>query len=225
MLEVDMFKEVIIKITEHELRGHLSTGDSALKAWIIFAHGSGSSRLSTRNNWVARELNQAGYGTLLFDLLTETEDADYENRFNIPLIGERLLLATQWLLDSEHYQGGPIAYFGASTGAAAAMVAAAKADPRWPLLTVVSRGGRPDLAGAYLKQVHLPSLLIVGGEDAEVIKLNQQALKELPQASLQLVPGASHLFEESGTLGMVVQMTRHWLDQELTGGDQARTST
>lgn len=210
-----MFQEIVIHAGDLKLEGHIS-GNPHPIGWVIFAHGSGSSRHSSRNNWVAKQLNQKGFATFLFDLLTLEEDSVYSNRFNIPLLADRLRMATEWLVQSEFYRGEPIAYFGASTGAGAALIAAAKARASWPLYTVISRGGRPDLAGEeYLKQVSLPVLLIVGDRDYEVIKLNEEAQDGLEEAELELVTGATHLFEEPGTLDRVVEIVVQWLESNL----------
>lgn len=210
-----MIKEITIKHKEIKLNGHISAEPNA-RSWIIFAHGSGSSRKSSRNNWVASELNRRGHATLLFDLLTSEEDLFYDNRFNLVLLAQRLTLATGWLLRSPYYQGQPIVYFGASTGAGAALVAASKWQGNTPLLTVISRGGRPDLAGkSVLHEVSVPVLLIVGGLDHEVITLNQMAQAHLREAELKLVAGATHLFEETGALGDVVELSADWLDEHL----------
>lgn len=217
-----MYKEIEIADGEITLGGHLSS-EKVTKGWVIFAHGSGSSRKSPRNNWVARELNQHGFGTFLFDLLTPEEDFTYRNRFNIPLLARRLLIATKWLVESEYYHHEPLAYYGASTGAAAALMAAAKADKKWPLFTVISRGGRPDLAeDLNLSQLTIPVLLIVGSLDDEVIKLNQKALKQLTHVQLTLVPGATHLFEEPGALQEVVNLSWQWLERQI-GGTQSES--
>lgn len=185
-------------------------------AWVIFAHGSGSTRLSPRNQWVAGELVDSGFGVMLFDLLTRQEDEVYRNRFDISLLSHRLMEATQWFLKSRFYGGEPIAYFGASTGAAAALVAAARSFEKLPLFAIVSRGGRPDLAGReFLNQVFVPTLLIVGNHDTEVIRLNEIALEELPKAKMVLVPGATHLFEEPGTLAEVVRLSQEWFRDHL----------
>jgi len=211
-----MFKEVTIYDQELELKGHMTKLDEIVKAWVIFAHGSGSSRKSKRNNWVARELNKEGFGTLLFDLLTTEEDEVYLNRFNIPLLSQRLILATSRLMNSEEYHNEKIAYFGASTGAAAALMAASHLNFSCPLYAIVSRGGRPDLAGrTSLSQVDLPTLLIVGSKDKEVIKLNEMANDELLNSKLVLVPGATHLFEEEGALNEVVRLSTDWLNSHL----------
>lgn len=211
-----MFKEVRIDMNGVELDGHLSSG-GVCRAWVIFAHGSGSSRMSTRNNWVAQKLNEHGYGTFLFDLLTKEEDSEYTNRFNIPLLAGRLLDVTRWLCESEHYANEPIAYFGASTGAAAAIAAVADPQASTNVFTVVSRGGRPDLAEDELNIVSVPVLLIVGSYDFDVIRLNKSAKEKLQTSELVLVPGATHLFEESGTLDEVVNLTVNWLDRYLPG--------
>jgi len=176
---------------------------------VLFAHGSGSSRLSPRNQFVAAALRKEGFGTLLFDLLTEDEAADRANVFDIPLLGERLLDATRWAAEDPITASLPRAYFGASTGAAAALVAAAELGAG--VRAVVSRGGRPDLAGPSLSRVLAPTLLIVGGDDREVITLNRAALRQLHcEAKLEIVPGAGHLFEEPGTLETVVGLAANW---------------
>ncbi|MDP3012851.1 MAG: alpha/beta hydrolase, partial [Candidatus Subteraquimicrobiales bacterium] len=175
------------------------------KGVVLFAHGSGSSRLSPRNNFVARILRTSGVGALLFDLLTEEEDLDYSRRFDINLLTERLILATKWLKSEPQGKDLKIGYFGASTGAAAALQAAAKIDV--PIFAIVSRGGRPDLAIPYLSKVKSPTLLIVGGYDESVIELNQRAYDELScEKELVVVPGATHLFEEPGALEKVSQL-------------------
>lgn len=181
---------------------------------ILFAHGSGSSRASPRNRFVASALRKDGFGTLLFDLLTEEEEADRANVFDIGLLAERLLDATRWAVDNPFASSLPLAYFGASTGAAAALVAAAQVGRS--IRAVVSRGGRPDLAGGSLSRVRAPTLLIVGGDDLEVITLNRAALRELRcEAKLEIVPGATHLFEEPGKLEAVVALARNWFRSHL----------
>jgi pimeloyl-ACP methyl ester carboxylesterase len=206
-----MFQEIEIPIDDRQLYGHLSIPEET-KAWIFFAHGSGSSRKSLRNNWVADKLNKDGFATLLFDLLTVEEDSIFENRFDVDLLSSRLTIATNWLLKTPYYHQEPIAYFGASTGAAAAIVSAAK-RPALPLYAIVSRGGRPDLAREEnLKKIQVPTLLIVGGHDGEVIQLNDYARKKIITAKLVLVPKATHLFEESGAMEEVVQLTTDWLN-------------
>ncbi len=177
---------------------------------VLFAHGSGSSRLSPRNLFVAETLQRNGIGTLLFDLLTREEDLDYALRFDIGLLTRRLLAATHWLQNKPEVSEAPLGYFGASTGAAAALQAAAKQGKE--IAAVVSRGGRPDLAGnAALRQVTAPTLLIVGGADYGVIELNQQAFAVLQcTKTLTLVPGATHLFEETGALEKAAQHAVDW---------------
>jgi putative phosphoribosyl transferase len=211
-----MVEEITIGYDGLKLSGHVANVPNA-RSWVIFAHGSGSSRKSPRNNWVASELNRRGHATLLFDLLTPEEDVNYETRFNLPLLSERLSLATTWLLQSPFYRGEPIVYFGASTGAGAALIAASKLSGNGPLLTVISRGGRPDLAGeGHLRKVVVPVLLIVGSLDYEVISLNEFAKAHLRAAELKLVEGATHLFEEPGKLGEVVELCVNWLETQLT---------
>lgn len=211
-----MFREIIIDQEDITLKGHI-TAKANPKSWVIFAHGSGSSRKSPRNNWVAAELNNRGHATLLFDLLTPEEDLDYQNRFDIPLLAERLKIATEWLISSPDYQGEPVVYFGASTGAGAALLAASNLSKNFPLLSVISRGGRPDLAGRKaLEKIYLPVLLIVGSLDDEVITLNEMALAQLQNGRLKLVEGATHLFEETGKLGEVVELCASWLDEQLS---------
>jgi pimeloyl-ACP methyl ester carboxylesterase len=175
---------------------------------VVFAHGSGSSRFSPRNRLVAEALQQAGLGTLLFDLLLPGEAEDRRKVFDIPLLAERLVQGTQWLLASRGVM--PIGYFGASTGAGAALVAAA--DRQVAVRAVVSRGGRPDLAGTEaLKRVRAPTLLIVGGLDTEVLALNRAAAAQLgAEAVIRVVEGASHLFEEPGTLEAAAALARDW---------------
>ncbi len=176
---------------------------------VVFAHGSGSSRHSPRNLLVADALHKAGFGTLLFDLLTRDEDRTYATRFDIALLTERLLAATTFLRTRAEVGSRPIAYFGASTGAAAALAAAAL-DGR--VAAVVSRGGRPDLTpNDLLPKVRAPSLLIVGGADLEVLMLNRQAYAALrAEKTLQIVPGATHLFEEPGALDEVIALAIAW---------------
>ena len=167
---------------------------------VVFAHGSGSSRLSPRNRFVAAQLVSAGFGTLLLDLLTEIEDRNTESRFDIQLLAQRLVDAVRWA-GAELQHDGPIAFFGASTGAAAALVAARELGGK--IAALVSRGGRPDLAGDALESIACPTLLLVGERDEVVVELNRQALARMPAETvkeLSIVPGATHLFEEPGTL-------------------------
>jgi len=183
---------------------------------VLFVHGSGSSRFSPRNNFVARELRNAGLGTLLIDLLTRVEDQDYERRFDIPLLTQRVVRVTAWLRAQPETKQLALGYFGASTGAAAALQAAAEAGNK--VSTVVSRGGRPDLAGAkVLAQVRCPVLLMVGGHDDVVIELNQQAYALLTgEKELSIVPGATHLFDEPGTLEQVAALASAWFVRYLS---------
>jgi putative phosphoribosyl transferase len=202
---------------EVSLDGDLGLPDGA-RGIVLFAHGSGSSRLSPRNRHVARLLNEAGLATLLVDLLTPEEEAfdarTARLRFDIDLLAERLVEVTDWLGDRAETRGLRRGYFGASTGAAAALVAAA-ARPQ-VVHALVSRGGRPDLAGPALPLVRAPTLLIVGGEDVAVIELNRRALAQLrTEADLAIVPGATHLFEEPGALEEVARLAAEWFRQHL----------
>lgn len=181
---------------------------------VIFAHGSGSSRLSPRNRYVAQVIQESGTGTLLFDLLSEREDSIYETRFDIELLAERLVAATRWLGRQEETRDMRLGYFGASTGAAAALVAAARLGKK--IGALVSRGGRPDLAGEALAAVRCPVLLIVGGADQGVLELNRWALEQLRlRKRLEVVPGATHLFEEPGALERVAEMAARWFRRFL----------
>lgn len=181
---------------------------------VVFAHGSGSSRHSPRNVFVAQALQSAGLGTLLFDLLTQDEDVNSETRFDIGFLTRRLEAATKWLIQQPQIKSLTIGYFGASTGAAAAIQAAAALGSA--IKAVVSRGGRPDLAGAALPHVTAPTLLIVGGEDHGVIELNQEAYALLrSEKQLVIIPGATHLFEEPGTLEEVARLASQWFIQYL----------
>jgi len=189
---------------------------------VLFVHGSGSGRLSPRNAVVAQQLRAAGLGTLLFDLLTEVEAADRRNVFDIDHLSERLLAATMWLTRQPETDGLPFGYFGASTGAAAALKAAA-ASPI-DIAAVVSRGGRPDLAGEALRLVRAPTLLLVGSRDPEVLGLNQMALAQLTCfARLVVIPGASHLFEEPGTLEEAGRLAAAWLVQHFARQPSVRS--
>ncbi|WP_200947022.1 alpha/beta family hydrolase [Lysobacter sp. Root494] len=200
---------------------------------VVFAHGSGSGRRSPRNQFVATVLNEAGLTTLLFDLLTaeEEERERYTRhlRFDIGLLAERLFATTLWVRAQPSLKSLPIGYFGASTGAAAALVAAAKPGAAmqaqdigtagFDIGAVVSRGGRPDLAGAALHEVRAPTLLIVGGDDTDVITLNQMALRELRTTkAIEIVPGAGHLFEEAGTLDIAARLAAQWFKRHLSSG-------
>lgn len=200
------------------LKGPSLPGDLSVPAHaqglVLFAHGSGSSRLSTRNRWVAQQLQQHGLATLLFDLLTEDEAQDRRMVFDIPLLGQRVVTAMRWTAQRDELAGLRLGLFGASTGAAAALMAAAQ-KPHL-VAAVVSRGGRPDLAHEWLPRVQAPTLLIVGGHDDEVLELNRQALRLLKGPKrLEEVPGATHLFEEPGTLGSVAALATAWFEQHL----------
>ena len=210
-------EEVVISVGPVHLSGHLMVPDGA-PGIVVFVHGSGSSRHSPRNRFVAAVLNGAGLGTLLFDLLTADEELDRANVFDIRLLAARLTEVTRWVASQPEGRGTPIGYFGASTGAAAALWAAAQ--PGAEISAVVSRGGRPDLAGPHLGAVTAPTLLIVGGHDDVVIGLNRQAQSHLRcDNSLVIVPGATHLFEEKGALEAVAKLARDWFVDNL-----ARTS-
>ena len=180
---------------------------------VLFAHGSGSSRHSPRNAAVASVLHESWIGTLLFDLLTEQEATDRVNVFDVALLAERLLAAVRYVTGLEQTRHLPLGLFGASTGAAAALLAAA-VEPR--VSAVVSRGGRPDLAGRKLRVVHAPTLLIVGGDDTEVLELNMQAFAQLDcEKQLAIVPGATHLFEEPGTLEEAARLAAEWFARHM----------
>jgi dienelactone hydrolase len=195
------------------LDGTLVLPDAA-KGVVVFAHGSGSSRLSPRNVFVASTLQKSGFGTLLFDLLTREEDYVYENRFDIDLLTARLVGATHWLTARPETKGLPIGYFGASTGAAAALQGAAQAGK--VISAIVSRGGRPDMAMPSLPKVLAPTLLIVGEHDPEVLQLNRLALAMLVgEKELTIVPSATHLFEEPGALEKVATLARDWFSRHL----------
>lgn len=186
---------------------------------ILFAHGSGSSRFSTRNRFVARVLNEAGLATLLIDLLTRQEELldqrTAQFRFDLPMLAARLVDAIGWLEREPQTHDLPLGLFGASTGAGAVLIAAARRPER--VGAVVSRGGRPDLAVDALAHVTAPALLIVGGEDEEVIELNREAMAQMrAEVRLEIVPGASHLFEEPGALEMVAEMARDWFLNKLS---------
>jgi dienelactone hydrolase len=206
------------------LEGNLSLPEGA-RGIVLFAHGSGSSRLSPRNRHVAKLLNQARLATLLVDLLSPEEEAvdlrTAQLRFNIGLLAERLVGITDWLVKEPDAQPLRIGYFGASTGAAAALVAAAE-RPKM-VRAVVSRGGRPDLAGPALAHVEAPTLLIVGGNDLLVIELNRAALAQLrSEKRLVIVPGATHLFEEPGALDEVARLAREWFERYLAWEEHNR---
>ncbi|MFQ5790091.1 MAG: dienelactone hydrolase family protein [Acidobacteriota bacterium] len=216
----DSEKIIHILLDSLALEGALAVPSGA-KGIVLFAHGTGSSRHSPRNNFVAREIRSAGVGTLLFDLLTEEEDVDRQARFDIDLLTERLRLATRWIGENPETSALGVGYFGASTGAAAALKAAAELGPS--ILAVVSRGGRPDLAEPVLDRVESPTLLIVGERDDEVVELNRQACKRLRgRKELFLVPGATHLFEEPGTLEEVARLATNWFRRYLSAASDSR---
>ncbi len=196
------------------LEGILGLPDDPLGV-VVFAHGSGSGRLSPRNNFVARHLQQVNLATLLLDLLTDEEADDRRKVFDIDLLADRLLLAKGWVETEQRTRGLPIGYFGASTGAGAALQAAAREPAN--VKAIVSRGGRPDLAEPYLSSVTAPTLLIVGGHDEPVIEMNQAAYDLLScEKKLIIVPGATHLFEEPGTLEQVAEQAGKWFARYLS---------
>lgn len=206
-------REVRVGDTHIQLNGILGLPPDPIGV-VVFAHGSGSGRFSPRNNYVARVLQQAQLGTLLIDLLSDEEALDRGNIFDIGLLAERLRLAKTWLAKQPECKTLKLGYFGASTGAGAALVAAAE-DPE-NLFAVVSRGGRPDLAGEFLENVKAPTLLLVGGHDGIVITLNQDALSKLQcTKELKIIPRATHLFEEPGTLEQVAELATAWFVQYL----------
>jgi putative phosphoribosyl transferase len=207
-----------VQIPPHGLDGDLAVPENAT-GLVIFAHGSGSSRHSSRNRLVARELNTGGLGTLLMDLLTEAEEqVDIRTRhlrFDIEMLAGRLVQAAEWAGAERETRALTVGYFGASTGGGAALVAAANRPER--IGAVVSRGGRPDLAGSALPNVTAPTLLIVGGDDDAVIGMNEEAMRAMRcEKKMEIVPGASHLFEEPGTLERVAELARNWFQRYLT---------
>jgi dienelactone hydrolase len=208
---------VRIPVDKTTIEGNLVLPPHA-KGVVLFAHGSGSGRFSPRNQYVAKVLNQAGIATLLIDLLTKQEEEEDlqtgQFRFDINLLAQRLIGATEWLRKNPRTKNLAFGYFGASTGAAAAMIAAAKLPEG--IKAVVSRGGRPDLAWDYIPNVKSPTLFIVGGNDTVVIDLNKKALKNFSaQKKLEIVPGASHLFEETGKLEEVAKLATSWFSKYL----------
>ncbi len=209
--------EVIVQAGKDQLGGNL-TIPAESNAIVLFVHGSGSSRFSSRNRFVAKTLNDAGLATLLFDLLTaEEEEVDQytrEYRFDIPLLSRRLVNAIDWTKNFESTQALRIGLFGSSTGAAAALIGSTKRPKE--VGAVVSRGGRPDLAGGALPNVRAPTLLIVGGDDSVVIQLNEEASKLLNvEQQIEIVPGATHLFEEPGKLEQVAKLASNWFVKHL----------
>jgi len=209
---------VVIPVGKATIEGNLVIPIGA-RGVVLFAHGSGSGRFSPRNQYVAKVLNEAGIGTLLIDLLTKEEDeidtATGEFRFDIGLLSQRLEVATEWLKQNPATKSLAIGYYGASTGAAAALIAATK-FPK-DVKTVVSRGGRPDLAMQHLQKVKVPSLFIVGGRDTVVIDLNKKAMEQVPaEKKLEIVAGATHLFEEPGKLEEVAKLSADWFLAHLS---------
>lgn len=214
---IDTEHPVVIPTSEAHMNGLLHIPHH-INGIVLFAHGSGSSRLSPRNQYIARALQQAQFATLLFDLLTAEEDEidakTMEFRFDIALLATRLIAATKWILNNPVLHSLPIGYFGASTGGGAALLAAAKEKKL--IKAVVSRGGRPDLAGDALHTVQAATLLIVGGNDEPVIELNKKAYAHLNcEKKLEIVPGASHLFEEAGKLEVVAHLAKEWFEKYL----------
>lgn len=209
--------EILIPSAEVQLEGTLTIPTDAC-GLVLFAHGSGSSRHSTRNRAVAGALQNAGMATLLFDLLTSHEEridaVTGHLRFDVKFLATRLRAATRWVHKDERTASLPVGYFGASTGAAAALIAAA--DPAMSIGAVVSRGGRPDLAGDALPEVHAPTLLIVGGADESVIPLNEEALDRIHAVKhLEIIQGATHLFQEPGSLEQVAELAADWFARYL----------
>lgn len=205
--------EIEIPLTSVTLKGDLVIPENATGI-VVFSHGSGSSRFSRRNKIVAESMQNQNIGTLMFNMLTEEENQVYENRFNIDLLVSRLIETTEWLMSYDEVKGLPIGYFGASTGAAAALRAAGYFGDT--IKAVVSRGGRPDLALSALHQVTSPTLLIVGGMDVPVIEMNKMAFDELRSVKeMKIVPGASHLFEEPGKLMEVADLATNWYKRHL----------
>jgi putative phosphoribosyl transferase len=211
-------EEIRVTAGQISVAGHLTIPRHP-KGVIVFAHGSGSSRHSPRNRYVAEVLNKAGFATVLFDLLTPEEERNRANVFDIALLASRLVHVTAWLASQPDTASLPVGYFGASTGAGAALAAAA--HPGVKVAAVVSRGGRPDLARDSLREVHAPTLLIVGGRDEMVLNLNRQARAAIPaECEVAVVPGATHLFEEPGTLEQVAVLAREWFVDHLAHAEQ-----
>nr|WP_321230217.1 dienelactone hydrolase family protein [uncultured Psychroserpens sp.] len=207
------YKDISIPLKNITLKGRLRIAENQ-KGLVVFSHGSGSSRMSSRNNYVADILLKEGFSSLLFDLLTEEEDTIYKNRFNIDLLTERLVEATQWICKQKDMQYVPIGFFGASTGAASAL----KATPflETSIKAIVSRGGRPDLAEPILDKIKCPTLLIVGGNDGVVIDLNKKAYAKLfGIKKMDIIEGATHLFSEPGKLEAVAKSTCNWFIKYL----------
>ena len=207
-------KEINIHVSDDvDLKGNLNLPKKP-KAFVIFSHGSGSSRFSSRNRFVAQLLNRQNIATLLTDLLTEEEDKNFENRFDIELLTERLVKVTNYVIQISDLKDLKVGYFGASTGAASAVKAAAQLKDT--IQAIVSRGGRPDLAGDSLSEIVVPTLFLVGSLDRQVIKLNNQAFNKLKcEKEIQIIEGASHLFEEPGKLNEVAQIAIEWFEKHL----------
>ncbi|WP_126663905.1 dienelactone hydrolase family protein [Haloterrigena salifodinae] len=202
-----------IELPDATLEGELAVPEGS-NGLVVFAHGSGSSRHSPRNNFVAERLRERGLGTLLFDLLTEREDRDRETRFDIPLLTDRLVATTEWLRERPESGGRTVGYFGASTGAAAALRGAVR--PETEIGAVVSRGGRVDLAAEVVDDVRAPTLLIVGGEDESVLQVNREVHDALAcERDLRIVEGAGHLFEGEGELEAVADRAADWFATHL----------
>lgn len=207
-------KLISIPINDFVLEGKLKIADNA-RGLAVFAHGAGSSRHSSRNNFVAEVMHTEQIGTLLFDLLTEEEDAEYDARFDIELLTKRLVTVSEWLKAHKETKDFPLGYFGASTGAAAALKAAVYLGDQ--IKTVVSRGGRVDLAGDVVKQISCPVLLIVGERDEQVLEFNREIYEQLKEVEkhLAIIPGATHLFQEEGTLEEVAHIASQWFAEHL----------
>lgn len=212
-MPADSERLVSVPVDDVELEGRLAVPPAA-NGLVVFAHGSGSSRMSPRNNFVADVIRERGLGTLLFDLLTETEDEVRENRFDVPLLTDRLVAVTEWVQGRDDTRDSPVGYFGSSTGAAAALRAAAR--PTVDVDAVVSRGGRVDLASDVFEDVRTPTLLIVGGADTDVLERNREAVDQLSaETELFVVEGAGHLFEAEGELETVADAAADWFAEYL----------
>lgn len=207
------FEEIEIPVVDAILKGRLRILEAA-KGLVVFSHGSGSSRISKRNNYVADLLREAKFSSLLFDLLTEEEDVIYKNRFQIELLSDRLVQVANWLSEKPGLKELPFGFFGSSTGAASAIKATVELGGK--ISALVSRGGRPDLALEALEKINCPSLLIVGGNDHDVIELNKIAYTKLRGLKqLEIIPGATHLFSEPGKLEEVAKITINWFNNYL----------
>ena len=211
-MELEYHKEVSIPVEDIRLKGELSIPKNP-KGIIIFSHGSGSSRLSKRNQMVANHLQEKGFGTLLFDLLSPEEDKDYQNRFAIDVLAERLEAATLWLEKLPVARDLPLGYFGASTGAASALKAAANLPQ---IFAIVSRGGRPDLVMGDLPTINIPTLFMVGSLDHQVLQLNQKAYQQLScMKKFEIIEDATHLFDEPGKLEIVADLAVNWFKNHI----------